>query len=179
MNASELAVVDNDRDDEALVPVSEVEDLVREAVRNALQEAHIPSLLKPRPRRVGIDDPAIFGFPPTLPIELALGDMPRNEILKAYEITPAYWDVLRNNVTFRKALSDAVEKLQREGMSFRVKAQMQSEALLETSFKMIHDKNVPHNVRADLIKTTYKVAGLEPKESASAAVGALQINIHL
>ena len=161
-----------------LIPMSEVEDLVRTAVDRALSAEYLPSLLKPDPPRAGLDNPALLGFPPTLPIELALGDMPRNEILTSYGITPQRWEVLRSNPIFVRALQASIEAMQREGMSFRVKARLQSEALLETSWKMIHNQSTPSSVRADLIKHTMKVAGLEPKEAPNTVVP-LQINIDL
>jgi hypothetical protein len=71
-----------------------------------------------------------------------------------------------------------VETLSRDGMSFRVKARIQSEALLETSWQLIHSNSTPAQVKADLIKHTHKVAGLEPKEQAG-VVSPLQININL
>jgi len=129
-------------------------------------------------RRVDLDDPAHIGFPPTLPLELALGESPRGEILSAYNLTPESWDKLRSNPAFQKALRDAVEMLQRDGMTFRVKARMQSEALLETSWQLIHSNATPSAVKADLIKHTHRVAGLEPKENA-VAISPLQININL
>jgi hypothetical protein len=150
-----------------LVPLAEVEDLVRTAVDRAIASEYLPSLLKPDPRRTGLENPALLGFPPTLPIELALGDSPRNEILVAYGVTPEQWDTLRANPIFQNAVRAAVEAMQREGMSFRVKARLQSEALLETSWKMIHNVNTPSSVKADLIKHTMRVAGLEPKEQVN------------
>lgn len=136
------------------------------------------SALVPRPRREGVDDPSLIGFPPTLPIELALAETPRNELLTAYGIGPVEWDVLRENPVFQKAVADAVEMMQREGMSFRAKARMQAEALLETSWAIIHAKDTPSPVKADLIKSTWKVAGVEPKETL-AAIAPLQIVINL
>jgi hypothetical protein len=134
---------------------------------------HLPDL-----HRDGLDDPSLIGFPPTLPLELALGETPRNELLAAYGFTPASWDSLRQNPAFQKAVIDAQEMLQREGMSFRAKARMQAEHLLQTSWHLIHDAKTPAVVKADLIKSTWKVAGLEPKETL-AATTPLQININL
>jgi hypothetical protein len=150
--------------------VSEVDELV--------QAANLPVLLKPTSRREGLDDPALIGFPHTLPLELALGEQSKHDLLVEYGYTPESWEVLRANPTFQKAVKDAVEMLQREGMAFRVKAKMQSEALLETSWKLIHAKETPAVVKADLIKSTWKVAGLEPKETL-AAITPLQIQINL
>lgn len=135
----------------------------------------------PAPRlRDNLDDPALLGFPATLPIELAMGEYPRNDILAAYGIDAAAWDQLRFSPAFRKALRDALELLKKDGMSFRLKARMQSEALLETSWNIIHSPHTPSAVKADLIKHTHRVAGLEPKDGAAGGLGnALQINIML
>lgn len=166
----------------ALVPLTTIDAAVQDAMDRVLHDAALPSLLRPSKRRLpdtdGNDDPAILGFPPTLPVELAMREQPRNAILQCYGIGPEQWDVLRANPVFQKALKDAVEMLQRHGMSFRVKAGMQAEALLETNWKLIHSATTPAAVKADLIKNTFKVAGLEPKEQAN-ATNPLQININL
>ena len=135
----------------------------------------------PPPRlRDNLEDPALLGFPATLPIELAMGEYPRNDILAAYGIDATAWDLLRFSPAFRKAVKEATEMLKKDGMSFRVKARMQSEALLETSWNIIHSPHTPSAVKADLIKHTHRVAGLEPKDSPLGAGGtALQININL
>lgn len=136
------------------------------------------SVYKPKSRRLDLDDPAILGFPPTLPLELALGETPRRQLLEDYGFTRETWAVLRENPIFQKAVADATEFLQREGMTFRVKARMQAELLLETSWQIIHAATTPAVVKADLIKSTWKVAGMEPKETL-AAINPLQININL
>lgn len=138
----------------------------------------IPAPYHPDLRREGVDDPSLLGFPPLLPVELALQEVPRRELLVMYGFTPETWDKLRQNPAFQKAVLDATEMLQREGMTFRVKARMQAEELLQTSWHLIHNKDTPAAVKADLIKHTWKVAGVEPKETAN-LVTPLQININL
>lgn len=162
-----------------LVPLAEVDDLVRMAIQRAIDAEYLPSLLRPNAARPGLENPALLGFPPTLPIELALGESPRNEVLKSYGITPPDWEKLRKNVTFVAALRAAVEAMQREGMSFRMKARLQSEALLETSWKLIHNVNTPSQVKADLIKHTHKIAGLEPNPTQPGGGSMLNIQINL
>jgi hypothetical protein len=46
-----------------------------------------------------------------------------------------------------------------------MKARLQAEEMLKTSWRMVQDKETPANVRADLIKATVRWAGLEPKPS--------------
>jgi hypothetical protein len=113
-----------------------------------------------------------------LPVELALQETPRKDLLIMYGYNPVTWEKLRQNPTFQKAVQDATEMLQREGMTFRIKARMQAEGLLQTSWHLIHNKDTPAAVKADLIKHTWKVAGVEPKETM-AAITPLQIMINL
>ncbi len=80
--------------------------------------------------------------------------------------------------------------LQKDGAVFKLKARAQAEALLTTSWALIHRPldEVPASVKADLIKFTIKAAGLdtsiEQKAVASATATAaamvgLTINLHL
>jgi hypothetical protein len=128
-------------------------------------------------------DPSRLGFPPTLPIEVALRMKPVKDICAAYGIERLRWDALRVDPVFILAVKGYVEALKKEGMSFKLKAALQSEELLVTSWNLIHDKtgDVPPSVKADLIKYTVNAAGLGPSKNVeSAGAGnALSINIHL
>jgi hypothetical protein len=130
------------------------------------------------------DDPAELGWPPTLPIEVALKTASVKEICEAYGLSRDDWEKLRHDPVFIAEVAEANEALKKEGMSFRMKARLQSEELLKTSWKMIHapSDEVPPAVKADLIKFTIKAAGLS-EEKAAASTGqvgtALQININL
>lgn len=127
-------------------------------------------------------DPAIGAYPPTLPVELVLKTASIQEICESYNITEDQWEELRHRPDLRADVMRYKEIVKTEGMSFKLKAMLQSEELLKTSWQMIHDKNggVPATVRADLIKATWRVAGLEPdKSGASTNQTALQINIHM
>lgn len=97
-------------------------------------------------------NPADIGYPPTLPIEIALRTAPLKEICEAYGITREEWLALKDHPVFIADLSEAVDMVKKEGMSFKLKARMQSEELLKTSWKMIHAPmdEVPPSVKADL-----------------------------
>lgn len=129
-------------------------------------------------------DPADVGFPATLPLELAMReDTPKN-ICKAYGISKAEYDVLCANPYFVRAVEDAIAELQKDGVSFKIKARAQAGELLKTSFQLIHDGDTPPSVKADLIKFTIRSAGLDAsidqKNAGNAAPGvALQINLNL
>lgn len=128
-------------------------------------------------------DPSTIGWPPTLPIEIALRTVPLPDILEAYKITPEDYAVLMETPGFIKQLAAAVEALKEDGMSFVMKARLQSEELLKRSWALIHSPHddVPPAVQADLIKATWRVAGLDAsKTQTNQQTGpALQIQINL
>ena len=127
-------------------------------------------------------DPALLGYPPTLPLEIALRQATSKEICESYGIDRAAWDVLRRDPAFIAAVAGYAEELKKEGMGFKLKARLQAEELLKTSWHMTQDKECPPAVRADLIKFTVRAAGLDGAKDAGAGGGvgtALQINIHL
>lgn len=138
----------------------------------------------PAIRNVNPDNPAEIGsYPPTLPIEIALRTAPLPDICAAYSISHEEWLQLRLDPAFQRDLTAAVELVKKDGMSFKLKAQLQADELLKTSWRMIHSNNdeVPASVRADLLKFTVRAAGLaDPAEKAgNGPQNALQININL
>lgn len=126
-------------------------------------------------------DPSTLGFPVMLPIELALREHSVRYICESYEppISREQFEKICQNPVFQKAYEDAQKQLQIEGMSYRLKARMQAEQLLKTSWALIHSEHTPPAVKADLIKHTAKVAGLEPQPNTTVggAIVPLQINI--
>jgi hypothetical protein len=139
-----------------------------------------PPLFLPEPSK----DPALGAYPPTLPVEIALKTASIKDLCAEYEITYDEWQALKVREDFRADVKAWIERLKEEGMSFRAKAQLQAEQLLITSWKMIHGGNeVPPAVKADLIKFTIRVAGLDASAPNGGPAGgggtALQININL
>ena len=130
------------------------------------------------------ENPADIGYPPTLPVEIALRVAPLPEICKAYGISKAEFEELRHDPVFVADLKRAVEMVKKDGMSFKLKAQLQADELLKTSWTMIHDRSgdVPPSVKADLLKFTIRAAGLDGSKDPSASGGAgpsLSIQINL
>jgi hypothetical protein len=126
------------------------------------------------------EDPSELGFPPMLPIELAMRVAPVGDICAAYDINKQEFIALTRDPLFAQAYKGAREMLQKDGMSFKIKAKMQAEALLSESWKIIHGKDTPVAVKTDLIKATVRWAGYDAKEGAVAGAGnAFQININL
>lgn len=126
------------------------------------------------------DDPSQIGWPVTLPIEIALRTAPNDEIRQAYGYSPVEWAALKDDPRFLADLAKAVEVVSKEGMSFKLKAQLQAEEMLKESWRLVHDPNCPATVRADLIKATARWAGYDVKDQAaggSAPTLAIQINL--
>lgn len=133
--------------------------------------------------KVRPEDPSELGYPATLPIELVLKTAPLERICEAYRLTREDLERLLADERFKADLKAAADMLKKEGMSFKMKARLQSEGLLQTAWKMIHadPEVIPPSVQADLLKFVVRVAGLDASKDQAAAAGgtALQININL
>jgi len=135
-------------------------------------------------------DPAALGWPPALPLELALAQQSVREICEAYGIDRYEYERLRWDRGFRRAVETATETLKEDGASFKLKARAQSEELLKTSWALIHKPldQVSAAVKAQLIMFTVRCAGLDASveqkarataQASAASLTALTINLHL
>lgn len=124
-------------------------------------------------------DPSWLGFPPMLAMEIAMRTAPVEEIVTGYGLNQDEWERLSVYPPFVRAVQTATEQLQEEGVSFKIKAKLQADALLSQSWKMIHDPLTPHAVRADLLKSTIRWAGHDSRDAALTPGTALQININM
>lgn len=92
-------------------------------------------------------------------------------------------DIIKFNKdqVFLKKVESYRSDIRDKGMTFRVKARAQAEELLTTSWALIHSPDVSAAVKADLIKSTVKWGGLEPKNDviAEGAGGGVKITINL
>ena len=125
-------------------------------------------------------DPALLGYPPTLPIEVALKTAPLHVLKVEYGFEDEEWAALRYDPNFIADLARAMQVVRQEGMSFKLKARLQAEEILKTSWRLIHDATTPASVRSDLIKSTMRWAGYDNKENIAPGGGssfAIQINL--
>ena len=102
------------------------------------------------------------------------------EIMGRHNITPN--DILAYNADpiFLKKVEHYRGEVREKGLTFKLKARAQAEELLTTSWLLIHDPAVSPAVKADLIKSTVKWAGLEPKtEVTNESGGGVKITINL
>lgn len=90
--------------------------------------------------------------------------------------------VFNKDPVFLKRVETYRDEVKEKGLTFRLKARAQAEELLTTSYMLIHDPAVSPAVKADLIKSTVKWAGLEPKSTetdGNAGTGGVKIMINL
>jgi hypothetical protein len=103
------------------------------------------------------------------------------EVVTRHAITTN--DVLQFNQdpVFLKKVEHYRSEIREKGVTFKLKARAQAEELLTTSWLLIHDPGVSPTVKADLIKSTVKWAGLEPKGDVAvdSGTGGVKITINL
>ena len=105
-----------------------------------------------------------------------------DEIKDRHKIDANALLVFNRDKVFLKRVETYREEVREKGLTFRLKARAQAEELLTTSYMLIHDPSVSPAVKADLIKSTVKWAGLEPKNTdtdTSGGAGGVKIMINL
>lgn len=102
-----------------------------------------------------------------------------DEIKERHHIRASDLLEFNKDPVFLKAVERYREEIRDKGLTFRLKARAQAEELLTTSWGLIHSRDVSPAVKADLIKSTVKWAGLEVKtEESVGATGGVKININ-
>ena len=102
------------------------------------------------------------------------------EILQRHNLSSADLVEISKDPVFDKKVKHYRDEIREKGITFRLKARAQAEELLTTSWSLIHDPDVSAAVKADLIKSTVKWAGLETKgDTAEGSTGGVSITINL
>lgn len=103
------------------------------------------------------------------------------EIMGRHNITANDILVFNADHVFLKKVEHYRAEVKDKGLTFKLKARAQAEELLTTSWMLIHDSAVSPAVKADLIKSTVKWAGLEPKDAGpqDQSTGGVKITINL
>lgn len=105
---------------------------------------------------------------------------PLTEILKARGLAKEEMTSISVDPVFNNKVNTYRDDIRANGLTFRLKARAQAEELLTTSYNLIHDIDVSPAVKADLIKSTVKWAGLEPRDKGPQVGGggvSIQINL--
>ena len=119
-----------------------------------------------------------FAFEVALKLEGSGEDI--NEIIKRHGYDASDMLVFKADPTFLKTVQQYRDEIREKGLTFKLKARAQAEELLTTSWLLIHDADVSPAVKADLIKSTVKWAGLDVNDQTNAgASGGVTISINL
>jgi hypothetical protein len=103
------------------------------------------------------------------------------EVIARHKITANDIVAFNADPIFLKKVDGYRTEIRDKGLTFKLKARAQAEELLTTSWLLIHDPAVSPAVKADLIKSTVKWAGLEPKDAGpgEGGGGGVKITINL
>ena len=103
-------------------------------------------------------------------LDVALGLDSTEDILRKYNVSPQQYEQWSKHPLFQRAVVEYQQQARDSGVSFKLRARIQAEDLLNVSYKLIYNPDVPAAVRADLIKWTAKMGDLEPssKEGSNA-----------
>ncbi len=116
-------------------------------------------------------------FDIALKLEGSGEDLP--EILARHSLSSSELADISKDPVFDKKVKHYRDEIREKGITFRLKARAQAEELLTTSWSLIHHPDVSAAVKADLIKSTVKWAGLEVKGDAPESTGGVSITINL
>ena len=86
-----------------------------------------------------------------------------DEVKDRHKVTASDILVFNKDPVFLKKVESYRDEIRDKGMTFKLKARAQAEELLTTSWSLIHSPDTSAAVKADLIKSTVKWGGLEPK----------------
>lgn len=109
-------------------------------------------------------------WPKYLALELVLQTAPIDKILEAQGVDKTdFITRISTDPRFVAEYKELAEQAKQEGFSYRMKARAQAEGMLTTTWNMVQNEKTPAAVRADLIKFTTRVAGLDIKDAEQAA----------
>lgn len=95
-----------------------------------------------------------------LVLDVALG-VDDDTLCEVYELQYPQLKRIKAMDSFNSQVEGMKKELQKDGMSFRIKARLQAEEYLRTTFEMIHNPDIDPKVRKDLIEATVRWAGLD------------------
>lgn len=104
-----------------------------------------------------------------------------DEVKDRHKVTASDILVFNKDPVFLKKVESYRDEIRDKGMTFKLKARAQAEELLTTSWSLIHSPDTSAAVKADLIKSTVKWGGLEPKGDVTTegTSGGVKITINL
>lgn len=113
----------------------------------------------------------LLNIDPKFVFELAAGLEDPDHIAAKYHLNPDAWDNLRRDENFRKVVDSKRAELQKSGYTFRLKAALAAEDLLDEVYIGAKAPDASLSAKLESFKYLTKIAGLEPKEDKSIAQG--------
>ena len=111
-------------------------------------------------------------FDPRLVFELGAGLDTPAAIFGGYGIAPEEATKMMKNPVFIEAVKTAKKYVAEHGVTFKTKARLLAEDLLEHAYQMATSTETPASVRAELIQWVTRMGGLEPpKEGGDRGTG--------
>lgn len=105
-----------------------------------------------------------FHAPTQLIHDLAAGVEPSDVLQTKHNVPKTLWDQLAKDPFFQRQVDAKRAELKRDGVTFRYKAALMAEDLLEDIFIGAKSTEVGFQGKLDTIKFLAKVGNLEPKE---------------
>jgi hypothetical protein len=108
---------------------------------------------------------------PKFIFELAAGLEEPDHIAKKYHYTDEAWSALSQDENFRKVVDSKRHELQKSGYTFRLKAALAAEDLLDEVYVGAKSPDASLSAKLESFKYLTKIAGLEPKEDKGVVAG--------
>lgn len=113
-----------------------------------------------------------------LVIDVVLG-VSTDSILECHDLASHQFDHICKNPVFVSACENMRKSLEKEGATFRLKAQLQADHYLQRVHEMIMDPDMDPRVTAKLIGDVVRWGGLDtPPQVAGGGMGTFSININ-
>jgi hypothetical protein len=122
----------------------------------------------------------IFTLDAKFIFELAAGLEDPDHIAQKYHYTPEAWEALKQDESFKKVVDAKRIELQKTGYTFRLKAALAAEDLLDEVYIGAKSVDASLSAKLEAFKYLTKIGNLEPKEDKQVAAGpAFSIKIDL
>ena len=124
------------------------------------------------------ENPSEFGFPASLPIELAAGLTSLPDILDAYGMSATTLQALQQNELFRAEFDRAMAIRKEPNGLVKLQAMLMLPKVLESQFMITQDHEMPPAVRVKAGENIMAIpADLYPKKAVESGPAAQSINI--
>lgn len=103
--------------------------------------------------------------------EVATGLEEGKDIAQRYGFSEAEWDEIKERPDFQQAVAKVRSEMERSGQTFRLKAAVMADSLMENMYKHAMDSETPVKDKATALQLLTRVGELEPKASAQVSAG--------